>query len=270
MPKRKLAKEESEEESSGEYETDNDEESSETEDSEEEEEKVERKTRKVKKETKKISKKETKRTQSKKEEKKTADVVVVNFNVARKEPIHLLFKPEEKLAPINCIYILKLLKPGVDCWYVGWTALFPRRIRQHNSFLKVKQMFTTKRSSKGLYKWHPVCILSGKSFTKTECLRIEAKVKNKRGCCPLRLGDGTLAKNGWKKKNGKAVKPQVKRMLIVANAVDKWTSKCDRSAINIPLTLTWYMKDEMPLSSLAYLPPYVDEVVLDNYQLPTK
>jgi predicted GIY-YIG superfamily endonuclease len=183
--------------------------------------------------------------------------------------VHRMFDLTKVEKPINCVYILKLLKPGVNCWYVGYAAWFPRRIRQHNSLLKVAKQFTTTRSSNGKYKWHPVCILSGESLTQAECLGIEAKVKNKRNSCPLRLAEGTLAKNGWKKKDGTSTKLQIKRMLIVAN-LPKWTQKCTRSAIDVPLTLSWYLPSEMPhnVGGESYLPSYITEEIVDNYQLP--
>lgn len=98
----------------------------------------------------------------------------------------------------------------------------------------------------------------------SEIRQIEYKIKHS----ALSLGDGTPARFAMRKADGGLVYEKVRKMIILVN-LPKWTKKCTRQAVGVPLTISWFMPDEMPSSKYAYLPPYVKEEIIDNYVLPT-
>lgn len=251
--------------------------------------------------------KEEKYPKKKTKTKTKAKTVVVLSKPTPHLPIpHREYDPVVKLTFGNCIYIIKLIRADKladsnfkKLNYLGSTILFNHRIRQHLGHIGGGAKITTNNLGDGKFVWFPICILhSTEGATKANAAKAESKIDEDDGASgsdeldelddPLReltvseirqieykikhsvlsLGDGTNARFAMRKADGNLVHEKVRKMIILVN-LPKWTKKCTRSAVGVPLTISWFMPDEMPSSQYAYLPPYVKEEIIDNYVLPT-
>src|SRR5665647_1930572 len=152
----------------------------------------------------------------------------------------------------NCVYLLRLRHPTRKCTYNGSTQNFHKRLAQHNRVIYFSdKAFTRRQTEEGKYQWEPFCVISGNSLTVRESRQLEYGIKYNRRMVNNPKHHERVKFSKYRS-DGKLCNPLVRRAISVLN-YKKWTTKCDRKATEVPLTITWYLHDEKPPVSYTHL-----------------